>query len=222
MPNQTFLNLPDKKRQTIIDLAIAEFASHDYDNASISNVVKQAKIAKGSFYQYFEDKKDLYLYLVDLAMQQKIAFLKAIQPPQFQMGFFPYLRWLFGASAQFDLSHPALSQIVNRALYGDVPFREDVMQRTQLASSDYLYELVKRGIDQDEINPSVSPDLAVFIINTLSGGLRDFIPQQLGLDAEQLIQGTPPDLDMVAIEKIFDDLVRVLEHGIGRPLSLLT
>ena len=131
------------------------------------------------------------------------------------MGFFPYLRWLFSASAQFDLSHPALSQIVNRALYGDVLFREDVMQRTQLASSDYLYELVKRGIDQNDINPSVSPDLAVFIINTLSGGLRDFIPQQLGLDAEQLIQGTPPDLNIAAIEKIFDDLVRVLEHGIG-------
>lgn len=217
MPSPTFFNLPDPKRQLITDLAIAEFASHDYDSASISNVVKQAKIAKGSFYQYFEDKKDLYLYLVDLATQQKIAFLKAARPPQPQMDFFPYLRWLFSASAQFDLSHPALSRIVNRAIYGDVPFRKDVMQQTQLASSDYLYELVKRGIAQGDINPEVSPDLAVFIVNTLAGGLRDFIPQQLGLETSQLTQGTPPDLNMAAIEQIFDDLVQVLEHGIGQP-----
>ncbi|NJN22682.1 MAG: TetR/AcrR family transcriptional regulator [Leptolyngbya sp. RL_3_1] len=219
MPNSTFFNLPEPKRQKIIDLAIAEFASRDYDSASISNVVKQAKIAKGSFYQYFADKKDLYLYLVELAMQQKIAFLKAAHPPQPQMGFFPHLRWLFSASTQFDLSHPALSQIVNRAMYGDVPFREDVLQRTQFASSGYLYDLIKGGIEQGDINASVSPDLALFVINGLSSGLRDFIPQQLGLDTEQLAQGTPPELDMTAIEKIFDDLVQVLEQGLGQPLS---
>ena len=82
MPNPTFFNLPDAKRQGIVDCAIAEFAANDYDSASISNIVKQAKIAKGSFYQYFEDKKDLYLYLVDLATQQRIALLKTSCPPQ--------------------------------------------------------------------------------------------------------------------------------------------
>ncbi len=51
MPNQTFFNLPEKKQATIIDLAIAEFANNDYKNASITKIVKQAKIAKGSFYQ---------------------------------------------------------------------------------------------------------------------------------------------------------------------------
>ncbi|HHP7232291.1 MAG TPA: TetR family transcriptional regulator [Xenococcaceae cyanobacterium] len=31
--------------------AIAEFASRNYENASITKIVKQAKIAKGSFYR---------------------------------------------------------------------------------------------------------------------------------------------------------------------------
>lgn len=92
MPNQTFFNLSDKKRQAIIEIAIAEFASHDYDSASITKIVKQAKIAKGSFYQYFEDKKELYLYLVDLASKKKLAFLQAAKSPESNMGFFPYLR----------------------------------------------------------------------------------------------------------------------------------
>ena len=76
MPNQTFFNLPDKKRQTITDLANAEFANNNYQNALITKIVKQAKIAKSSFYQYFEDKKELYLYLVDSANKEKLAFMQ--------------------------------------------------------------------------------------------------------------------------------------------------
>ena len=91
MPNQTFFNLPDKKRKAITDLATAEFAKNDYQNASITKIVKQAKIAKGSFYQYFEDKKELYLYLLDFASKEKIAFMQQAKLPESNMGFFPYL-----------------------------------------------------------------------------------------------------------------------------------
>ena len=66
MPKETFFNLPEAKRQRIIDLALAEFAEKDYDTASISRIVSQAGIAKGSFYQYFENKEDLYTYLLTL------------------------------------------------------------------------------------------------------------------------------------------------------------
>ena len=217
MPNQTFFNLPPKKRQLITELSIVEFANSDYENASISNVVKQAKIAKGSFYQYFEDKKDLYLYLIDLAAQQKIAFLKASQPSTPQMNFFVYLRWLFDVGVQFNIAHPALSQLVNRATYGDVPFREEMLQRSQLVSSDYLSELAKQGIEQGDIDPDVAPDLAVFVVTTLSNGLRHFIPQRLDLKERELAQKVPADLDRVAVDKIFNDLIRVIEHGIGTP-----
>ncbi|MBE9077201.1 TetR/AcrR family transcriptional regulator [Romeria aff. gracilis LEGE 07310] len=215
MPNQTFFNLPDKKRQLITELAIAEFASYDYDTASISNVVKQAKIAKGSFYQYFEDKKDLYLYLVNLAHQQKIDFLQQARPPKPEIGFFAYLRWLFRESAQFDLSHPALSQIINRAVYGNVPFRDEVLKQIQSASLLYVYRLVEQGVSQGDIDSGIDPDLATFVINTLADGLRYFIPQRLGLNPEQLTSEGAPEIDMQAVEQIFDELIYVLEHGMG-------
>ena len=61
MPKETFLNLPEEKRNRILDAAIQEFAANPYDVASISNIVRKVGIAKGSFYQYFEDKKDLVI-----------------------------------------------------------------------------------------------------------------------------------------------------------------
>ena len=216
MPTSTFFNLSEEKRETIVQIAIAEFASHDYDSASITKIVKQAKIAKGSFYQYFEDKKELYLYLVDLANQEKLAFLQAAKQPKPNMGFFPYLRWLFSVGTKFDLTHPALSQIVYRSVYGDVPFRDEVLKMTQASSIKYIKQLVEQGIKQGDIADDVNPDMAAFTINTLGEGLRHYIPAQLGLDTHQLAQkGVKKDIDLSAVEQIFDDLFRILEHGLG-------
>ena len=222
MPNQTFFNLPDKKRQTIIDLAIAEFANNDYQNASITKIVKQAKIAKGSFYQYFKDKKELYLYLVDLANKEKLAFMQQAKPPESNMGFFPYLRWLFDVGTKFDLTHPALSQIINRAVYGDLPFREEVLAMTQASSNKYIKQLVQNGIEQGDVANDINPDMAAFTINTLGEGLRHYIPAQLGLDTKQLAnKGVNADVDMEAINRIYDDLFQILEHGLGNQASQL-
>ena len=216
MPHQTFFNLPDKKREAITDLAIAEFSSHDYDSASITKIVKQAKIAKGSLYQYFEDKKELYLYLVDLASKEKLAFLQQASPPENKMAFFPYLRWLFSVGTKFDLTHPALSQIINRAVYGDVPFREEVLAMTQASSTEYIKQLVQQGVEQGDIATDIKPEMAVFTINTLGEGLRHFIPQQLGFDPQHLAkEGVKKDIDLQVVEQIFDDLFRILEYGLG-------
>jgi AcrR family transcriptional regulator len=60
MPKPTFFNLPEAKRLLIIDTSLEEFASNTYDKASLSQIVLKAGIAKGSMYQYFNDKEELY------------------------------------------------------------------------------------------------------------------------------------------------------------------
>jgi AcrR family transcriptional regulator len=65
LPKQTFIKLPIDKRETLIRAAINEFSRAPLFEASISNIVKEAGIPRGSFYQYFEDKEDLYYFLLD-------------------------------------------------------------------------------------------------------------------------------------------------------------
>ena len=218
MPTQTFFNLPKEKRQAIIKIAIEEFANHDYSNASISRVVAQAKIAKGSFYQYFQDKQELYLYLVELATQERISFLRGTEPPELKQGFFPYLRWLMGAGARFNLAHPSLSRVVNRALYGDLPFRDEAIKQTREISWNYIQELVQQGMKQGDINPDIDPDLAAFTINTLGNELGNFILHRIGVTPEQLVQDEL-NLDMRSVEQVFDELIQVLEHGLNNRLN---
>ncbi|MEM1395612.1 MAG: TetR/AcrR family transcriptional regulator [Cyanobacteria bacterium P01_H01_bin.150] len=114
MPSQTFFNLPQMKRQNITNAAIAEFVNHSYESASISAIVNRAKIAKGSFYQYFKDKQDLYLYLVDRALEARNAFIAEANLPSVESGFFVFLQALFQTILEFQLANPRWSQILFR------------------------------------------------------------------------------------------------------------
>jgi len=65
MPKQTFYHLPKEKKDTLILSAKEEFSRVPLHEASIANIIKSAGIPRGSFYQYFDDKEDLYFYLLD-------------------------------------------------------------------------------------------------------------------------------------------------------------
>ena len=65
MPKITFFNLNIEKREKIKKAIINEFSKHTIAKASISNIVEEAQIPRGSFYQYFEDKEDALKYIID-------------------------------------------------------------------------------------------------------------------------------------------------------------
>lgn len=70
MPKQTFLNLPEDKKQKILEAAKNEFSRVSVTEASINNIVTEANIARGSFYQYFESKEDLLIFMIDKASER--------------------------------------------------------------------------------------------------------------------------------------------------------
>lgn len=65
MPKQTFYNLPEDKRDHLIQVVKQEFSRVPLNEASIANIVKNAEIPRGSFYQYFEDKEDAFYYVLE-------------------------------------------------------------------------------------------------------------------------------------------------------------
>lgn len=64
-----FYRLEKEKQEWIINAALKEFARNGYDKASTNEIVKEAEIAKGSLFSYFNNKKELYLFLLDYVMK---------------------------------------------------------------------------------------------------------------------------------------------------------
>jgi len=102
MPKQTFLNLPEEKRNTIIGAAIDEFAQYGLENASTNRIVDNSGISKGSFYQYFEDKQDVFMYLLSVLEREKMEFFKDKHPSGMNMDTFQYFRWMIKAGMEFN------------------------------------------------------------------------------------------------------------------------
>lgn len=65
MPKECFLHLPDEKRKRIYQAAYEELSRVPYDELSINQIIRRAGIPRGSFYQYFQDKEDLLVYLME-------------------------------------------------------------------------------------------------------------------------------------------------------------
>jgi TetR/AcrR family transcriptional regulator len=217
MPKETFFNLPDDKRQAILDLAIEEFAAYDYKNASISRIVERAGIAKGSFYQYFADKKDLYLYLVDLAMQEKRDFMSQTRMPQPDMGVFAFIRWLLHTGVDFQFSNPKLARIGYRALYDDVPLPDETQALIKQGGLVYFRQLVAGGMARGELDRALDPDVAAFIFNAVFTELGDYMLSRMDIDVERLLDG---DMSIMATDEsqaIFDAVLTILQRGMAAP-----
>ena len=65
MPKETFFNLNSEKRKKIEEAILEEFSKTPIEKASISNIITNANIPRGSFYQYFEDKEDAIKYIIE-------------------------------------------------------------------------------------------------------------------------------------------------------------
>jgi TetR/AcrR family transcriptional regulator len=212
VPQQTFFNLPEEKRQQILQVAIEEFSENDYDNVSISRMVARAGIAKGSFYQYFADKEDLYAYLLGLLADAKREFMSLDHPDPSHVGIFAYLRWMAEAGVAFQLAHPQLSKLAVRATNANFfPRAFDMSAREQTQA--FYRRLVEVGQLQGDIASDIDPQVAAVVfdgsLTSISRYLLDKIARGeivLKLDGANLF-------DLPEVKAIFNAAVDLVEYG---------
>lgn len=65
MPKSTFFNLSDEKRNNVVKASKKEFGRVSLNEALVKNIVIDAGIPRGSFYQYFEDIDDCFYYILN-------------------------------------------------------------------------------------------------------------------------------------------------------------
>lgn len=216
MPHQTFFNLPEEKRQSVIDAALDEFSLYDYKTASLSRMVEKAGIAKGSMYQYFENKKDLYLYLMNHAAQVKLRYLTD-QTDEEQNNFFDRLRDISYASTRFNLSQPKYSRILYHAA------REkhneelgDLAAQLREVARKYIKDMLLAARERGEIRKDMDIDLASFCVNQISIDLEDFMSAKHGFSYSQILKEGKESLPVTSrqVEEMVNDMISFFRSGL--------
>ncbi len=214
MPKETFFNLPDDKRQRILDVVIDEFADNDYTNVSISRIVARAGIAKGSFYQYFDDKDDLSAYLVSYIAEIKAEAFSLDHPDPERIGIFNYMRWMIANSAEFELAYPRLSRIGYRMLNGNTDENKIFAQAMENAQHYYI-SLVTLGKAQGDIDPELDTEMAATVFRVILSEMGRYIVQRIVAQYGTDWQGEQAIFDFPEARQMYEQLLQTLEFGLG-------
>ena len=201
LPKDTFFNLPNEKRERVIEAALDEFAERSYHDARVTAIADNAGIAKGSFYQYFEDKKDLFKYIIDLTVSKKLEHINRDMMLNKEYSFFQLLRELYLSGFRFANEHPRLLSIGmqlqhNQTLYYEI-FGEHVEK-----SYDFYERLLEKGMADNELDPAIDIVLASRLLTMFNYALVEFVYEDGKLDMD----------DMVIIDK----MLYIVENGIKK------
>ncbi len=77
MPKETFLRLKTDKQERILRAAMRAFVDQGFSRAKVEDIARDAGVAKGSIYQYFADKAELFTYCSHWGIDQFMQKLDA-------------------------------------------------------------------------------------------------------------------------------------------------
>jgi AcrR family transcriptional regulator len=188
MPTSTFFALPAERRDRLVREAITEFSGHSYAEASLSNIARRTRIPKGSFYQYFEDKLDLYRWLVtEEAPRHKRAFLGAVEATaDFWAGF----ERVIERGMAFLVEHPRLARLTAAA--ADPAASAEVRGLHQAiceAGIDELRARLREGIARGAVaGRGLDLEVATRLVAAIVGpGLTDVVLGELGAELHEVL-----------------------------------
>lgn len=73
--NDKFFSLPEQRRQAILNAGYRVFSRNSYKNSPMSEIAGEAGISKSLLFHYFQNKKELYLFLWDMCAKTTIEYL---------------------------------------------------------------------------------------------------------------------------------------------------
>ncbi len=214
VPKQTFYNLSEEKRQRFLKTTLEEFALYDYNSASLNRIVDVAGIAKGSIYQYFDNKKELYQFLVETAVREKFTYI-VYNLPDYPSDFYELLNSLLLLNVKFDLKNPLKSKLLfniftekNTDLLGSFP------NSIAYLSDEFMTEFIKYAAANDLLRSELDLEFTGFIINRFSQLIPDYIEKQHGSTYLEFIldDSIPESCKLLEIQHIiarFIDLFRL-------------
>ena len=202
MPKDTFFNLLEEKRERIIEAAIDEFATHSFYQARVTAIADQAGIAKGSFYQYFEDKMDLFKYLLDLLVEKKMTYINQdMIVNRNKYDFFQLLREAFLSGIRFAKENPRLLPI-GIMLANDQELYQEIWGEHQDTSAEFFQQLLEYGKAQGALDPAIDLKLAATMLTGMVFSLTDIIMEDGKLDLDDM--------------KIIDQMLYLVENGLKK------
>jgi AcrR family transcriptional regulator len=201
MPTKTFLNLSKKKQDIIIEASIKEFKRVLLKDASINKIIKDANISRGSFYNYFKDINDLYIYSLN-NYKEKIYNLIKITLKNTNGDLLETTKNIYDKIIEYCEKEREIFE----KIFLNINYNISVRNRIECEAINDKYKLIEllSKIDKSKLNIKKEEDLFLII---------DMI---IGFIIHGLIEIFLDNKEPIIIKQKIEKQLEILEKGISR------
>ena len=203
MPTVTWARVDPARRAAVIEAAESEFGSHGFSRGSLNVIARRAGVAKGSLFQYFADKRDLYAFITDIASQRVRSYMEdLIRELDPRRPFFEFLTDLLDGWVAYYAEHPR-----ERALHAAVSLEVDTEARVSVRSVsnrhylEVLRPLVHAAQIRGDLRPDADTDVLLSLLLMVFPHLA-LAPYMRGLDPVLGLDEPTPEQPALAVRRL--------------------
>jgi len=168
VPSATWWNLPTDKRARVTHAAMCEFGAKGFSAGSLNVIAGEAGIAKGSLFQYFDDKLDMFITICEyVSSEVGLAVLGVVDASD---PLFENLRRVVAKWMAYFREHPLERQIAHAAHHELDPDVRSVVRAVPDGHHQQAFgPLVQAARDRGELRAEVDDRM---VLSTIGMVLR--------------------------------------------------
>lgn len=211
---ESFENLNEDKKQTILNAGFRIFGEYGYSKASIKDIVKEAGISKGSLFYYFVSKKNFFLYLYEYAtkmMKELVDSPGENGIPKYleKTDFFERLDDVKKRKMKLAFLHPYMGSFIKKA-----PFElsKEVHKEIQLINQRLTHERLAdffENLDVHKFKDGIEPFMVLQLISWCSEGLVNKIHIKSLMNPES----KKDEVDYIEVIQLYDQYVAMIRKN---------
>ena len=198
---------PDERRSELIDCAERLFYSKGYESTSVSDIVNEVGVAKGTFYYYFDSKLAILEAMIDDLIAQLEAIMRDIIDDETLSAL---QKWTltFQVTNNWKIDRKGEMLEVLRALQSDenVILQYKMIQRMREIAAPEIAKIVRQGVAEGVFetpsHPQDAATIALAIGQHFSSSIADALLNQDNYEDPVVYVKRNLEATQTAIERI--------------------
>lgn len=189
------------KREQILEAAIKVFACKGFYQARVEEIANEAKIGKGTIYEYFKSKQDLFQemfkYIHNLYLEKFMVHIEK------KITFKEKIEYLLESHLRFILEHKEMAQVF---LAEHPPLDDDFKKwflDLEKQKLQFLQKNVMDGVKRGELK-DLDPCLTARVI----AGIISYFGSSIIFNGQELTEGDLKAQSVAAVELLYGGIAR--------------
>ena len=170
MPSyEIFEKLPDEKREKILRACLEVFSERGYVCASTNDIVKKADISQGILFHYFGNKKNLYLYVINKAIDKALEQFYSTGT-EMPADIFDRITASGMIKLKIAIEEPQLYKLIFLAFVNTPASLKEEIQ--DICRKPIAVPMLTEGLDFSKLRSGIDPQKAVEVVLFFMEGLQ--------------------------------------------------